>query len=236
MAVSCSHGDMVHPEIREQILDFRNRFNPQIRFELGDLIDTACFRKGASGTPDEARNPRDDEAAAISWLRDYEPNRITWGNHDWRLFEARESPKAIVAALAGEMWKRLTDEAAQLKAKTAPYDIEDGWIYEGGTAWGHGYMFSMNAVRDHAEMLGCPVVMGHLHTPQQVEGRTVNRSPSFCAGAMADDRKLTYGRRRRNSLTHSHGVVFGEISREESRLWLARAPKNGSPIEFPPGL
>lgn len=235
MAVGCSHGDLVHPAIRQQVLDFRKRFKPDIRFELGDMVDTACFRRGARGTSDEAKDPRNDQAAALAWLKEYEPTHISWGNHDWRLFEAQNHPTAIVATLAKSMWTALTDTAAKLKAKTVPYDIEDGWHCLYGRAWGHGFMYNMQAVRDHAEMLGLPVVMAHLHAPQQVGGRTVKDTPSFCVGAMADDRNLTYGRRRRQSLTHGHGIVFGEVSENESHLWLAQSP-NGKLIHFPPGL
>jgi hypothetical protein len=233
MAVGCSHGDLVHPKIREQVLEFRRRFDPEIRFELGDMVDTTAFRSGAQGTKDETRSTRNDESSAVCWLEDYEPTHISWGNHDWRLFEALESPKAIVRDLAEKIWARINKAAGN--AKTVPYDIEDGWHYLGGRAWGHGFMYNLHAVRDHAEMLGCPVVMAHLHAPQMVEGRTVKDTPSFCVGAMADDRNLTYGRRRRNSLTHGHGIVYGEISGEESHLWLIRS-ENGKPFHFPPGL
>lgn len=235
MAVGCSHGDLMHPAIRKQVLEFRDRFNPQVRFDLGDLIDTACFRAGAAGSKDEARSPRDDNSAALNWLRDYSPTHLAWGNHCWRLHELKDHPKAIIATLAGNLWNGLTDECGRLGVKTVPYDIQDGWHYLGGVAFGHGFMYSMNAVRDHSEMLGCPVVMAHLHTPQQVSGRTVKDSPSFCVGAMADDRNLTYGRRRRQSLTHGHGVVFGEICEDAARLWLARSA-NGEPLTFPPGV
>jgi hypothetical protein len=235
MAVGCSHGEFVHPVIREQVLEFKRRFNPEVRFHLGDMLDTACFRSGAAGTKDEAHSPRDDESEAHRFMDEYEPNRIAWGNHDWRLNELMASPKAIVATLAGDMWRRLEDHAARLRAKTVPYDIEDGWIYEGGVAWGHGFMYNLFAVRDHAEMLGCPVVMAHLHAPQQVEGRTVKDTSSFCVGAMADDRKLLYGRRRRNSVTHGHGIVYGEVSETQARLWLIRSA-NGEPLAFPPGI
>jgi hypothetical protein len=226
---------MVHPGIRQQVLEFRKRFKPDIRFELGDMIDTACFRAGATGGKDEARSPRNDHSSALSWLREYEPTHIAWGNHDWRLHEAKDHPKAIIATLAGDMWRSLTDEAARLKAKTVPYDIQDGWFFEFGRAWGHGYMFNMFSVRDHAEMLGMPVVMAHLHAPQQIEGRTIRDTSSFCVGAMADDKNLTYGRRRRNSLTHGHGIVYGEVCGEESHLWLVRA-ENGKLFHFPPGV
>lgn len=235
MAVGCSHGDLVHPQALEDVLEFKRRFQPDIRFELGDFVDTAAFRSGAAGTKDEAKSPRDDEARAHSWLDRYEPNRVAFGNHDWRLYELQDHPKGIVSALATEMWGKLVGHVERLGAKWVPYDIEDGWLSEGGTFWGHGFMYSANAVRDHAEMLGGPVVMAHLHTPQQVEGRTLRDSTSFCVGALADDRKLTYGRRRRNSLTHGHGLVYGEMSETESHLWLVRSP-NGEHLHFPPGI
>jgi hypothetical protein len=235
MAVGCSHGDLVNPEIRKQVIEFRDRFRPEIRFELGDMTDTACFRSGSAGTKDESRSSRDDVKAAHSWLDEYEPTHIAWGNHDWRVYELSTHPKAIVRDLASDIWEGLKGKAEALKAKTVPYDIKHGWHYLGGRAWGHGYMYNLSAVRDHAEMVGLPVVMAHLHAPQMVEGRTIKDTPSFCVGAMADDENLTYGRRRRNSLTHGHGIVYGEVSGEESHLWLIRS-ENGKPLHFPPGL
>lgn len=233
MSVGCSHGEYAHPKIREQVLEFRRRFSPELRMEHGDLIDTAAFRSGAAGTKDEAHSTRDDEAAAIRWLESYEPTHISWGNHDWRLYDLSTHPKAIVRDLAGEIWTRINKAAKG--AKTVPYDIQHGWHYIGGVAFGHGFMYNQQAVRDHAEMLGCPVVMAHLHAPQQVEGRTIKDSPSFCVGAMADDENLTYGRRRRQSLTHGHGIVYGEVSSDSARLWLIRSA-NREPLAFPPGI
>jgi predicted MPP superfamily phosphohydrolase len=235
MAVGCSHGDLANPDIKQQVLEFRKRFCPDYRFDLGDLMDTACFRSGAPGTKDEAKSPRDDHAVAISWLRQYEPTHIAWGNHDWRLYELRDHPKAIVAMLADNIWTSLTNQAKKLKAKTVPYDIQHGWHFLGGRAWGHGYMYNLFAVRDHAEMLGMPVVMAHLHAPQQVEGRTVRDTSSFCVGAIADDMNLVYGRKRRNSLIHGHGIVYGEVCGDESHLWLIRS-ENGKLLHFPPGI
>jgi hypothetical protein len=234
-AVGCTHGELVNPAIRRQVLDFRRRFQPEIRFELGDLMDTTCFRAGAAGTKDESKSPRDDQAAALRWLREYEPTHIAWGNHEWRMYRLMEHPKAIVATLAAQMWNSLTDAAAKLHAKTVPYNLRHGWHYVGGVAFGHGYMFNEMALRDHAETLGCPVVMAHLHAPQMAEGRTIKDTPSYCVGGLVDEEKLDYGHLRRASLRHGHGVVFGEISDTEAHLWLARS-ENGKPLVFPPGL
>ena len=235
MAVGCTHGNLVSPQARADALAFKARFKPEIRFDLGDMIDTACFRAGAPGTKDEAVSPRDDHRAALEWLEEYEPTHLAFGNHDWRLHELMSHPKAIVATLAGDLWREINETLAILHCETRPYDIERGWFYMGGHAWGHGMMYNLFAVRDHAEMIGLPVVIAHLHAPQQVEGRTIRDTSSFCVGGLVDDNNLGYGRRRRNSLIHGHGVVYGEISDTEARLWLARSA-NGQPIQFPPGV
>lgn len=232
MAVGCTHGEFVHPDIRKQVLEFKRRFKPEIRFDLGDLIDTACFRRGATGTKDESARPGNDKAMAVRWLREYEPTHIAWGNHDWRLYDLRDHPKAIVAELAGLIWEDLQSEVRKLKAKTVPYDIQDGWHYLGGVAWGHGFMFNEFAVRDHAEMVGCPVVMAHMHRPHHIPGRTLRDTHSFCVGAIADDRQLTYGRRRRASANHGHGIVYGEICDDKAHLELIHSP-NGVPLHIP---
>lgn len=234
MAVGCSHGDLCHPVIREQVLEFKRRFNPHYRMELGDLIDTACFRNGAAGTKDEARSPRDDRSAALRWIAEYEPTHIAWGNHDWRLHELKDHPKAIIATLAGDMWDELEAAARNVKAKTVPYDIKYGWHHLAGYDWGHGYMYNQWALRDHAEMNGSPTVMAHLHYAHSVEGRTRKDTPSFCAGALADDTKLIYGRRRRACLNHNHGLVYGEVdvSGDRADLHLLRS-EQGEPLRIP---
>jgi hypothetical protein len=235
MAVGCSHGDLMHPKARKQVLEFKERYRPDYRFELGDLIDTACFRSGSAGTRDEAHDPRDDHARAVRWIQEYEPTHIAWGNHDWRLFKLMDHPKAIVATLAAQMWNSLNDTAAKVKAKTVPYHRKHGWHYFGGYAWGHGYEYNINSLQSHTASLGMPVCMAHLHHPHQIVGRTVKFSPSTCVGSLADEDKLTYGHERIASLTHGHGIAFGVTNGEETHLWLARS-ENGQQMHFPPGV
>ena len=235
VAVACSHGDFIHPQSRKDVLDFCKRFNPYYRLHLGDAVDTACFRSGAPGTKDEARSPRDDISAAISFFEEYCVNYCAWGNHDWRLYVLQTHPKAIVSTLAGEIWTRLNNCLRKLKAKTVPYDIKYGWFELGGVFFGHGYMFSENALKAHVSVVGGSVVIGHLHYPHQICGRTIKDTPSFCVGALANDEQLTYGRRRAACLSHGPGVLFGEVSDVGAKLWLARS-ENGKPVRFPPGI
>lgn len=235
VASGCSHGDLIDPIRRAEVLAFKQRFKPERTFELGDVVDTAAFRHGARGSRDETTPIQPDKMAAVSWLEEYEPDRVAWGNHCWRLVEWMGHHNAIVSAAAGGVWNELQHTVAKLKAQTRPYHIQHGWFHEGGVFWGHGYMFNQNAVRDHAEMLGGRVVMAHLHTPEQVPGRVIGAGSSFCVGTLADVDKMTYADRNRSKVRWGAGVVFGEMCETESVLWLASA-KPGEPLRFPPGL
>ncbi len=232
MAIGCRHGDLYHPAICKQVLKFRDSFKPEIRFDLGDVLDTRGFRSGAKGTSDESADVGLDFHSGVRWLEQYEPTHIAWGNHDVRLLDLADSPNGVVAHAASSLWHSLQDTAAKLKAKTVPYDFEKGWFQLGGHFWGHGYWYNEASVRDHAEYLGGPVVMAHLHAPHQINGRTRVWSDSFCVGALADIHKLSYARRRRATSRWGHGLLFGEISDTESHLWLAKA-KPGDLLRFP---
>lgn len=227
MAQGCSHGDLANGKIQKQVLAFKEKFKPEIRVELGDLVDTATFRSGARGTPDEGVKIEPDELHALSWMKRYEPTHITFGNHDHRLLELQNSPNAIVSYAASKLWNSLTDTARKMHTKTRMYDIEDGWFEIGGYYWGHGYMFSENAVRDHAEYLGGPVVMAHLHVPQQVSGRTRTFTPSYCVGTLANIAAMNYARRRRATSRWAHGFVWGEVSDKSAHLYLCSCKRDG---------
>lgn len=219
MAVGCTHGDLIDTRLRKQVLDFKARYRPEVRFDLGDDVDTAAFRSGARHSKDESRPIAPDFNAGVRWLEDYEPTHLSWGNHDWRVYELQDHYNAQVAELSRRLWTDLNNAAKH--AKKVPYDFEHGWFEMGGVAWGHGYWFNEAAVRDHAEYLGMPVVMAHVHVPQSVPGRTRKETQSFCVGLLGDRQKMAYARRRRATSRWRGGCVFGEISDKDAYLWLA---------------
>lgn len=235
MAIGCTHGDLADQSRLDEAIAFRDRFKPDVRFDLGDLIDTRAFRSGARGSKDEAADPVPDRNAAADWIRRYEPTHVSWGNHCWRLVEWQGHPNAVVSYAASTIWEDLQKAVREVHAKTRPYHISKGWFEMGGVFWGHGYMHNQTAVRDHAEMLGGRVVMAHLHTPEQVPGRVINSGPSFCVGTLANVDRMTYADRNRSKTRWGAAVLFGEVSEKESHLWLVSA-KPGEPLRFPPGL
>jgi hypothetical protein len=97
-----------------------------------------------------------------------------------------------------------------LKAKWVPYDIEKGWHDLGGTAFGHGFMHSEAAVRDHVEMVRKPIVMGHLHRVDRVAGRSFGAPVGWSIGCLADIGSMHYARRQRSVTRWQHGVAWGE--------------------------
>ncbi len=235
MALGCTHGDLADKSRLDEAMAFRYRFDPEIRCELGDVVETTTFRAGAKGTADEARPIEPDKVAGVEWIRRYEPTHISWGNHCWRLVEWRSHYNAVLAYAAGVVWNALEDAARDVGAKTVPYHFRNGWFYMGGYAFGHGYQFNESAVRDTAEMIGSPVVMAHLHRPLQERGRTLIEKPSFCVGTLMEIDKAHYAERRRATSRWGPGIVFGEICEDDAALWLATG-QTGKPIQFPPGI
>lgn len=235
MAVGCVHGNFADQKVLSHVLAFAERFKPEVRFDLGDVADTTAFRSGARGTPDESADPRVDYCAAVDWLERYQPTHIAWGNHDARLVELARHPNGLVSYAATEVWNHMQGVVEKLGAKQVPYDFERGWFEMGGTFWGHGYWYNMQAVRDHAEYLGGPCVIAHLHKPESIPGRTRKNSMSHCVGTLSTISAHHYARRRRATSQWGPGVVFGELCKNEARLWLASGPAGGAPV-FPPGL
>lgn len=226
MAQGCSHGSLMNKKIRGQLLDIKREFDPALRMELGDLVDVASMRGGASAI-DQSVDLDADLAAGERWIEQFAPTHVTWGNHCIRLHELMFHPNAIIASAARAAWGRLTKAAAQAKAKTKLFDLENGWFEIGGVAWGHGYFHGEMALRDTAEYLGMPVVQADLHYAHEVQGRTRAYTKSFCVGTSADIPSMHYSRRRRATSRWSHGCVIGEVCRNESRLYLISCEPGG---------
>ena len=232
MAIGCRHGDLANLAVCQQILDFKKRFKPKHRFDLGDVVDTAAFRHGAKGTADETRPVDPDKISAVTWFEQYEPTHLAWGNHDWRLFNWMNHPSAIISHSAATVWNDLNKTLARLKCETLPYILRKNWFELGGMYWGHGQFFNETALRQHAEYLGGPCVMAHIHAPQVAQGRTRDWSQSFCVGMLADIEKLSYADGNRSTGRWGAGCVWGEVSEKRAHLHLTAAAP-GEDLRFP---
>jgi hypothetical protein len=180
---------------------------------LGDAVDLAALRAGAMRDPnatDRSASIREDFDAGINFLRELRPTHFFAGNHEDRLYSMQNSPSAIVAHCATSAIAELMTAMKEMKTKVTQYDIEKGWVEFGGTLFGHGYMFSEMAVRDHVECLRHPVVFGHLHRIDRAAGRCVGAPVGWSIGCLADIGSMHYARRNRSVTRWAHGIAYGE--------------------------
>lgn len=225
MAVGCSHGHLADPVALKKVLQFKRNWKPKTTIDLGDLIDTAAFRSGARGSKDEAEHTAPDRFAARDWLLQYEPNVITWGNHDWRVWELAEHPNAVIATAASCVRDELIGIAKRLKAETRDYNIETGWWRMADTLVGHGYMYNLNSIQDHARKIG-RCIIAHLHRTGSA-GADVLEMNRRCwsSGYLGDRTKFGYAHRRPAFLMWNWGIVYGEHTDKQSVIWLAEGPR-----------
>lgn len=220
VAVTCSHGRHLSPAVASELAAFLADYRPEVRIHLGDVWDTTAWRAGADGTADETSDIDADFSAGADFLRQYEPHLVFLGNHDVRPYRQLQHPKAIIRKAArdcvDEMEKIIRDE---LKAELVPYHIQHGWRLIGGTAFGHGYMYSENAVRDSVEMLSRPVIMGHVHTLQSQPGRIMGAPMGHSAGLLADISSMDYASTRRATLRWLNGWIYGEFTPTKTRVF-----------------
>ena len=230
MAVGCSHGDQIDPEARKAVLTFRDRWKPDTTFHLGDFLDLAAFRSGAVNDPnsaDRAASVSDDLSAGIDFLHELRPQHILFGNHEARLYKLAASPNALAAHAATLTLQAIEDAAKKLKARTYPYHIRS-YAELGGTKFLHGYMFNVQAIRDHAETYG-NCVLAHLHRVGSERARTLDGATGHCTGMLARF-DMEYASTRRATLGWSQGFAYGfyndktttvnTCERKHSQPWL----------------
>jgi predicted phosphodiesterase len=225
MAISCSHGHLVDEATWAEVLDFSRRWKPETRIHLGDYVDTAAFRSGAQGTPDETVNLASDKSAALKLLKEYRPTHLLNGNHDDRLWRSMGHHHAIVAEAARSMVQDVKKLVERMKCHhVETYDIRKSWIQLGDTKFLHGFMYNENAIRDHAEHFG-KCVFGHLHKVGEAAGRRTDNPKAYCVGWLGDTNKVDYSKSRRATSQWAHGLAYGEYCDSETVVWLSEKGK-----------
>ena len=214
LAVSCSHGHLANAAACKAALEMKRRWQPDMTLHLGDFVDLSGLMGSARKDPDSPERTasiREDFDAGLNFVRELAPRYIFEGNHEHRLTALQYSPSAIVAHCCTSAKSEIYNMCKDLKAQYIPYDIEKGWRDLGGTAFGHGYMFSeSSAVRDHVEMVQKPIVMGHLHRIDRTAGRSFGAPVGWSIGCLADIPSMHYARRNRSVTRWQHGVAWGE--------------------------
>ena len=209
LGVGCSHGYLIDPVAEKNVLEFARIWKPVRVFHLGDFCDTPALRAGAHGTADEAIDIDVDIEQGLGFLEKLGVTDCTMGNHDERPWRFVDSPNAKERALAKRLVSAIDDEMKRLKIRWRnTWDVRS-WISAYGYKWMHGYMFSENMARDHAEAHGNCVV-AHAHTTALQKGRRDDNPTGICLGTLSNIPKMKYAKNRRKTLSWSQGLVWGE--------------------------
>ena len=222
MAVGCSHGDLIDATAADQVIKFRDAWKPETCVHLGDFLDTAAFRSGSAGTSDEAREVAPDMNAGLRFLERLRPTLVFIGNHEDRLWKMRHSHKAIIAECAGQLVTSIQTKCRNLRAELVEhYSISDKRSVRkiGGYSFLHGFMYSENATRDHAETFG-NCVHAHTHRASMATARRSDSVRGYCVGTLSDIPNMDYAKARRQTLAWSHGFVWFEHTQDSAQIWL----------------
>ena len=232
MAVGCSHGDQLDPSAHKAVLTFKERWKPDTTFHLGDFLDLAAFRAGAVNDPnssDRAASVSDDLSAGIDFLEELRPQHILFGNHEARLYKLAASPNALAAHASTLTIQAIEQTAKKLKARLYPYHIRS-YAELGGTKFLHGYMFNVQAIRDHAETYG-NCIIAHLHRVGSERARTLDGATGHCTGMLARF-DMEYASARRATLAWSQGFAYGHYTDNSLTVNLCER-KSGHPWLLP---
>lgn len=228
LAVGCSHGHYADKALLKEVLAFKARWQPHSTIHLGDAIDLACFRAGAMNSKDDATDPTSDIESGLLFLSQLEPTLYFFGNHEARLTQLMQHPRAIVACLASRIHDQIL---SRVSCEVVPYNFQHGWRQIGDALFGHGYMVNEQSVRDHAEAVcggtANKAVIAHLHRVSQAEGRNRHHPTGYCVGWLGDVTKAEYAANRRATSSWSRGFAWGEYCDNETVLWLAKETKQG---------
>lgn len=209
MACGDTHGDMIEPKLRDAALRFRDKFKPHYRIDGGDVFDMRSLRKGASAE-ERAESVQLDVEAGESWIRDYQPTQLLWGNHDARLWEAKEKcGDANLKMLYNMLADRISDYVASVGCKAFPYDFERGVFKLADTSFIHGYHHNMHAAYKAGQVYG-NVIMFHVHQFARVSIERSDGSVAESCGCMAK-KDMGYNRRRTGTFRWDQGFKYGYI-------------------------
>lgn len=202
-----THGDMIDPAARDAAMRFRDAFKPDVRIDGGDVFDFRALRRGADDH-ERAEAIAADVAAGESWLRDYEPTQMLWGNHDKRLLDAIQTTgDGNKRAYYSLLHDGIMDTLDEIGCKSYPYDIERGVFRYGDTAFLHGYGAGMHVGYALAMEYG-NAVMGHVHQFQESPARRIDRPVGRTCGCMCK-LDMGYNRFRTASFRWSQGFFYG---------------------------
>jgi hypothetical protein len=228
MAVGCSHGHLIDPAAREAVLTFARRWKPDTALHLGDFTDLAAFM--SNGNADSKESSSQDFKAGHEFLTEYfeatgaHERHLLLGNHEDQLWKLAASSREVVAWAAKCGISAINDTCKESGAKLLEYD-NTKTLTLGNFKFFHGFMFSEQAVRDHAEAFG-NCVFAHTHRIGVSKGRRSDNPTGVCVGTLTTIPAMRYAKTNRSRLAWAQGFAFFEYCDKETHVWLVEGPKS----------
>jgi hypothetical protein len=154
----------------------------------------------------------EDFIAGRKFLREYfdgkkSRNVLLWGNHDYRIFKAKDSnTNASLAYAAHKGCEEIEKLTSSLRLETLPYHIKQGRFTYGDATFIHGFTCSLAGLKREAMTNPTQFTFqGHIHSDERVctESGTLQVCPAMCNLVM------TYNETQPNVLRHTNGWIAG---------------------------
>lgn len=205
------HGDQQYPAAVNALLEFSERWKPDVKIFGGDLWDFRPLRGKASEEERRDSIVRDFNDG-MQFFQQWRPNYFLRGNHDERLWEKADEDNGIISDLCRKFSGDVESDLSKLKCAMRPYHKTRGLLQIGKVKFLHGFYAGVNAARRHALSYGS-CVFGHVHS---IDHQTIEHFEFTMARSAGCLCKLDmpYLDRSVGSLRHQHGFIALAIHRK----------------------
>lgn len=234
--LGCSHGSHIDKDAEAAAQRFVQEWKPKHRAHLGDIWDFAGIRKGAS--PEERMEGiTADYQAGIALLDWYQPQILTLGNHDHRIWRvANESSNGVLADMAYSFCGRIEDDLRKRKIQWTPSAVTEWLKFPcGGPKLLHGYRSTMYPAKAHFENWG-DCITAHVHKPDGYEARHVDGGRAYTIGTLADLDKMSYANHTPAKLAWRNSFGYGLINSKTGNWQMWHVIKQGGEWVSPLGI
>ena len=230
-----THGELIDADYEKFIINWIKDHKPKRIFHLGDVFDLSSIRRGASAE-ERSHSLSEDIHKGLTYLRKLQEaspvsnlEAITWGNHDYRLFNMAESEReGLEFDYARMLRKEIEKNVAVIGCATRDYDVERGW-YEiaPGRLVGHGYAATISPAKTACQHWWSTIT-GHVHRFDTHVNDDLGRNESYvivCGCLIAQ----AYNRTHRRRLSHAVGFGYGVTNDRNGDwiVWFVKRTKEG---------
>lgn len=234
--ISDTHGDLVCPNAVKVVKKFIEDWKPKHRVHLGDVWDFRSIRRGAS--PEERMEGISyDYTCGFELLEWYQPQYLTMGNHDYRLWRAAgETSQGVLADLCALKAQETEEKLRKLKIKWVPYNVSSYLqLPMGGLKLIHGFRATMYPAKAHFENWG-DCIFGHVHKPDSYAARHIDGGKATAVGTLADITKMSYADFHAAKLGWRNSFHYGIHNTKTGKYELWPVTKDGSDWISPQGI